>query len=100
MDVQTNIDGTKATVAVEGNMTVSTAPELEAVLEALPAEVVDVDLDLTNLVYVASAGLRVIVAQAKRSNAAGGTMRLLHPNEEVMEVLDVTGLLEVLNVES
>ncbi len=98
MQLNTTITGTSATIAIEGKLTVATAPELEAAFAALPEEVVDISLDMTELLYVASAGLRVLVSGNKRAIARGGTLRLLHPNDEVMEVLDVTGLVDILNI--
>ena len=99
MEVVTTIDGTSATVAIEGNLTVATAPALEAALEGLPEEVVDVVLDLAELGYVASAGLRVIVAKEKKVRQNGGALCLKNPNDDVMEVLDMTGLVDILRIE-
>lgn len=99
MQLNTTITGTLATIAIEGKLTVATAPELETAFAALPEDIVDITLDMTELLYVASAGLRVIVSGNKRVMARGGTLRLLHPNEEVMEVLDVTGLVDILEIE-
>ena len=98
MELSTTIDGTKATIALSGNLTVSTTPSLEAAFASLPEDVVDITLDLTNLSYVASAGLRVIVAQDKKAHQNGGLVRLANPNEEVMDVLDVTGLVDILEI--
>ena len=98
MELITTIDGTKATIALSGNLTVSTTPSLEAAFASLPEDVVDITLDLTNLSYVASAGLRVIVAQDKKAHQNGGLVRLANPNEEVMDVLDVTGLVDILEI--
>ena len=99
MQLNTTITGASATIAIEGKLTVATAPELEAAFAALPEDVTDIALDMTELLYVASAGLRVIVSGNKRAMARGGSMRLLHPNDEVMEVLDVTGLVDIFAIE-
>ena len=98
MEINTTIDGTSATVAVTGNLTVATAPNLEAAFAGLPGDVTDVTLNLSELDYVASAGLRVVVAQDKKMRQDGGSMRIANPNEEVMEVLDVTGLVDILEI--
>lgn len=99
MEITTTIDGACATVAVAGKLTVATAPELEAVLNDLPADVKDIAIDMTELDYIASAGLRVIVAGEKRIRRKEGALLLQHPNDDVMEVLEMTGLCEVLNIE-
>lgn len=98
MEPTITIDGTKATIALDGNLTVATTPSLEAAFASLPEDVNDITLDLSELSYVASAGLRVIVAQDKKARQNGGLVRLANPNEEVMDVLDVTGLVDILEI--
>lgn len=99
MKLTTTIDGTSATIALAGNLTVATSPKLEAAFLELPEDVVNITLDLTDLDYVASAGLRVIVSFDKKARQNGGSIKLAHPNDEVMEVFDVTGLIDILEIE-
>ena len=82
-----------------GKLTVQTSPDLSAAIEALPADTADLDIDLANVDYVASAGLRVLVSADKLAAKRGGQMRLLSPCDEVMEVLEMTGLAEVFVIE-
>ncbi|MBQ9001807.1 MAG: STAS domain-containing protein [Eggerthellaceae bacterium] len=98
MELKTVIEDTSATIALVGNLTVATAPNLEAAFADLPESVVDITLDLAELEYVASAGLRVVVAQDKKAREAGGSVRIANPNEDVMEVFDVTGLVDILEI--
>ena len=98
VEINTTIDGTSAIVAIVGNLTVATTPQLEAAFSDLPEDVADLILDLAELDYVASAGLRVLVSQAKTMQRKSGTMRITNPNEEVMEVFDVTGLVDILDI--
>lgn len=99
MEISTTVDGTNATMAIVGTLTVASAPALEAAFADLPEEVSDLTVDLAELEYVASAGLRVIVAQAKNMPRSGGSMRITNPNDEVFEVFDVTGLVDILDIE-
>ena len=99
MEIRTNVEGTRATFEVDGKLTVQTAPELEAAIGAVAEEVCDLAVDLTGVDYVSSAGLRVFVAAEKLSMSRGGSFCLLHPHDDVMEVLEMTGLSEVLTVE-
>ena len=99
VEVNTTIDGANATVAIVGNLTVATAPKLEAAFAALPGDASGLVLDLAELDYVASAGLRVIVSQAKSMQNKGGSMRITNSNDEVLEVFDVTGLVDILDIE-
>ena len=99
MDIITKVDGANATLQLIGNLTVAAAPRLEAAFAELADDVLNITLDLTQLDYVASAGLRVIVSKEKRLQEAGGGLLLTHPNEEVMEVFDATGLIDILKIE-
>lgn len=99
MEIKTIVDGASATFEVEGKLTVQTAPDLEAAIDAAPADASNLAIDLTKVDYVSSAGLRVFVATQKLALKRGGSFQLLHPRDEVMEVLEMTGLSEVLDVE-
>ena len=99
MDVKVNAEGTKAVFAVDGKLTVQTSSELEEVIGKLDASICDIDFDLADVTYISSAGLRVLVAANKLAVKRGGAMRLLHPIDEVMDILEMTGLSEVFTIE-
>lgn len=99
VNLNTSIEGASATIDMDGKLTIATAPDLEAAIAELPESVNEINLDMTNLVYVASAGLRVLVAAEKNMMRRAGTLRLLHPNEEVMEVFEMTGLVDIFTIE-
>ena len=99
MEIKTNVDGSKATIGLSGKLTVQTSPDLSVAVDRLPADVVDFDIDLAEVDYIASAGLRVLVATDKLAVKRGGRMRLLHPCDEVVEVFEMTGLSEVFVIE-
>ena len=99
MEIKTNIEAAKATIELEGKLTVQTSPELSKAIEQLPETVNSLDIDLAAVDYIASAGLRVLVAADKLTIKRSGLMRLLHPCDEVLEVLEMTGLSEVLAIE-
>lgn len=99
MEVNTTVDGTSATLAITGTLTVASAPALEAAFADLPEDVTALTSDLAELEYVASAGLRVIVSQVKSMTGKGGSVRITNPNEKIMEVFDVTGLVDILDIE-
>lgn len=99
MELSKAIEGTKATIAISGKLSVATAPQLEDTVRELADQVVDYDIDLTKLEYISSAGLRVLVSTQKLAAQHGGTMRLLHPIDDVMDVFEMTGLSEVMTIE-
>jgi anti-sigma B factor antagonist len=100
MDIKSAVDGTKATISLAGKLTVVTSPELEDAVRRIEesGSIVDYDMDLSELDYIASAGLRVLVGMQKVANSRGGTVRLLNPNEGVTEVFEMTGLVDIMTI--
>lgn len=98
MTVTTNIENEKMTVAVEGRLDTSTAPELEAALIDIPTEVNELDLNLEKTEYVSSAGLRVILSLHKRMAKSAGSLYISNVNDSVKEVFDVTGFSDILDI--
>jgi len=100
MDIKSAVDGTKATISLAGKLTVVTSPELEDAVRRIEesGSIVDYDIDLSELDYIASAGLRVLVGMQKVANSRGGTVRLLNPNEGVAEVFEMTGLVDIMTI--
>ena len=99
MDIRTDVDGSIATIKVDGKLTALTAPELQQCIDELPGSARDVELDLSGVDYVASAGLRVFMAASKLAVRRGGKLRILHPAPQVTDVLEVTGLATILSIE-
>lgn len=56
-------------------------------------------IDMKQLEYISSAGLRVLLAAYKKLKAKGGSLRICHVNDVVMEVLEVTGFKDKINIE-
>ena len=98
MTIKKELEGDKLVVAIEGRLDTTTAPELEEELKASLDGVKDLTLDLTELEYISSAGLRVLLSAQKIMNAQG-EMRLTGVNEVVMEVFEVTGFSDILTIE-
>ena len=86
------------TIVLSGRLDTVTAPQLEAELEKILSDSDALVLDMANLEYISSAGLRVILKAQKAMNTKG-TMKLSHVGESVMEVFDITGFSDFLNIE-
>ncbi|MBR1901264.1 MAG: STAS domain-containing protein [Lachnospiraceae bacterium] len=86
------------TVALEGRLDTITSPELETELKSSLDEVTELILDFEKLEYISSAGLRVLLSAQKTMNSQG-SMRVIHVNETVMEIFEVTGFVDVLTIE-
>ena len=98
MTIEKTITGTAVTLKIVGRLDTTTAPELEATIDGCVAGIKELVLDCSELEYVSSAGLRVILKAEKLMNAQG-SMKLIHVNETVMEVFDITGFADILAIE-
>ena len=75
-----------------------TAPTKRAAMDAAMERASKIELNLSETLYVSSSGLRVIMAAVKQ--LGGSSFKVTHVNAAVMEVFDVTGLNEAINVEA
>ena len=79
-------------LAVQGRIDTATSPGFEkAVAEQLATELSKLALDLSEVDYISSSGLRVLLSTLKKLHAGGGKLVLVNPQPYVMEVLDVSG---------
>ena len=98
MEIVKNRQGNKLEVALEGRLDTVSAPEFEAVVRGELGGVELFVLDLANLKYTSSAGLRTILLAQKAMNKQGKLI-LKNVVEEVMDVFDMTGLSDLLTIE-
>ena len=98
MTIEKKINNDAVTLIVSGRLDTQTAPELENELDAVLTGLKELTFDMTNLEYVSSAGLRVILKSQKAMNIQG-SMKLTGVNDSIMEVFDITGFLDILTIE-
>lgn len=98
MTIEKKINNDAVTLIVSGRLDTQTAPELEKELDEVLSGVKELTFDMTNLEYVSSAGLRVILKAQKAMNTQG-SMKLTGVNDSIMEVFDITGFLDILTIE-
>ena len=97
MTINKKLNGTTLTIALEGRLDTTTAPELEKELVGLD-NVTELIMDMEKLDYISSAGLRVLLS-AHKPMLKKGSMKVQHVNELVMEVFEVTGFADILTIE-
>lgn len=98
MTIEKQVNAEAVTLIVSGRLDTQTAPELEKELDSILPGIKELTFDLTNLAYVSSAGLRVILKAQKAMNTQG-SMKLTGVNDSIMEVFDITGFLDILTIE-
>lgn len=99
MTIDKKTNGNELTVSVGGRLDTSTAPELEASVRNELTGLKKLVLDFSNLEYISSAGLRVILSFQKVMNNQGTVMIVKNVNETIREILDITGFSEILTIE-
>ena len=98
MTIEKTVAGTAVALKIVGRLDTTTAPELEKTIDSCGLSIKELVLDCSELEYVSSAGLRVILKAQKLMNAQGN-MKLTHVNETIMEVFDITGFADILTIE-
>ncbi len=91
--------GDASVVRFQGNLDTNTAPEAQDRIDELVERgVARVLVDFKDLDYISSAGLRVLLATAKKLGGQGGSLGLCNLNETVNEVFEISGFSMILNV--
>lgn len=98
MNIVKTSDNDKLTIAVEGRLDTTTAPELEASIKESIEGVASLVMNFENLEYISSAGLRVLLSAQKIMNKQG-SMVVTNVNDDINEIFDVTGFSDLLTIE-
>ena len=94
MEINKKKEDSKLTLALEGRLDTTTAPQLETEIKDLEG-IEELVIDLEKLVYISSAGLRVLLA-AQKIMAKQGSMLVKNVCADIMEVFDITGFADIL----
>ena len=98
MTIKKQQKGTQLLVAPEGQLDAMAAPELDNVMKESIVGMTSVIMDFEKVDYISSAGLRVILA-TEQTMEEQGTFKLIHVSDVVMEILELTGLVDILTIE-
>lgn len=98
MEIITEQNGNALSMHLTGRVDTITSAAFEKAVDGLPAEITDLVLDMKGVEYVSSAGLRVLLGAQKLMNKRG-SMKLVNVCETVMDVLEMTGFVDILDIE-
>ncbi len=98
MTVNTISDGEKLTIEISGRLDTNTSPKLEAELKQSINGVKELIFDFSEVEYISSAGLRVLLAAQKVMNRQG-SMKLTGVRPEINEIFEITGFSDILTIE-
>ncbi len=96
MEIKKEINGEQAVISLNGWLDTKSAPDFEARLASLPVDVTSLTLDLAELEYISSAGLRQVVAAHKKMN---GNLTLINVSDEIKELFRMAGFDKKLNIQ-
>ena len=97
MEISKKKEESKLTLGLSGRLDTLTAPQLEAVIQNELDGITELVLDLKDLVYVSSAGLRVFLLGQKTMNKKG-SMALCNVCDDIKEVLTITGFADIFTI--
>lgn len=93
------IDG-KLLAVFEGELDTAAAIEVEKEMKPLyDNEDKDIVIDCTQLVYIASSGLRILLGILKKTKQHGHTVTLKGMNDDIKNVFKMTGFINLFNFE-
>ena len=96
MTINVGRDFELVTLEITGRLDTTTAPNLDSAIKELSDDAKELILDMSGVEYISSAGIRVLLGAYKKMNLNQGTMRIEKANDEVFEVFEMTGLLDML----
>ena len=98
MNLKKTVENDALTIALQGRLDTTTAPQLDQELQNSLAGTALLRFDFEELEYISSAGLRVLLNAQKRMNRQG-SMVICNVNETIAEVFDITGFSDILTIE-
>lgn len=97
MEILKSIDGNSIYVKPSGRIDVNTAAEFGTTINDAIDDIKDLVIDFSEIVYISSIGLRVLLELQKRMNTQG-SMTLKNVTPDVMEVFTMTGFDNILTI--
>ncbi|MBQ9016073.1 MAG: STAS domain-containing protein [Firmicutes bacterium] len=98
LNIEKKTNGSEMTIALTGRLDTTTAPEFDDVIKQSLDGMSALNIDMEALEYISSAGLRVLLS-AQKTMMKQGEMKVIHVNETIMEIFEVTGFSDILTIE-
>lgn len=97
MNIKKEENGSTLSITVSGRLDTTTSPRLDSEIKQSISNVTRLVIDMTDLDYISSAGLRVLLSARKIMNKQG-EMIVKGANESIMEVFEITGFIDLLTI--
>ena len=100
MEINKAISNQNVIITLKGRLDTMTAPQLDAEAKSIDFDEVEtVTLNLKDLEYISSSGLRVILALYKNLKSKGGNLKIVNVSNTIMELFSMTGMSDYLDIE-
>jgi len=99
IDMKLVNNGLDGIVLMKGRLDSNSSPEAERILRQLPPKFENLTLDIRELDYISSAGLRIVKILHSDMVKKGGQLIIAHPTQMVMEVFELVGFSGLLNIQ-
>ena len=99
MTISVERDYELVALEITGRLDTTTSPNLESVINELSADAKEFVFDMSDVEYISSAGIRVLLGAYKKMSNCQGIMRIEKANDMVREIFEITGLLQMLEQE-
>ena len=98
LTIEKTVEENRITFALDGKLDTMTSPDLDAQIREVLDDVQELILDFSELRYISSAGLRVLLA-TQQDLPDGGALKIINVDPVIMDILEVTGFSEILTIE-
>ena len=99
MKIESELNAKVLEIKLDGRLDTVTSPELDQFLASnLTENITDVTFDFEKLLYISSAGLRLLLMTQKKLTPLNGSVTIKHVNSLVMDILDSVGFSDILTI--
>jgi anti-sigma B factor antagonist len=99
MEIRKEKNGNALILHLSGKLAIKEAQALDQVVRTELSGITDLTLDMTEVPYISSAGLRVLIIAQNMMDEVGGTLTITHVSEMVGSVLELTGFSDFMKIE-
>ena len=97
MTIEMKKEKKSLTLKIAGRLDTMSAPEMEKAVKENIGSVEELVIDMENLEYISSAGLRVLLSAQKTMNGQG-SMKVINVSDTIMEIFEITGFNEIMTI--
>ena len=98
MNIKRTVSGSRMELALEGKLDAVTAPKFEAEITEQLDKNTELDIDLSAVEYISSAGLRALLYLQQTLEEKNGTLTVRNVPEVIMHVFEVTGFSNIISI--